>query len=212
MREGIITVVGSRSDPFNCLGGIRQPFYSEDDPGSFYYNEYCGHLYNLGHVSMDAPFIGLEHYRRTFVQDGRPLGSDTINAILDHSDIIVKQKHGPYGTYTNLTVHAACSRHGLNYMAEARQALAVFPELRKQADDTTHYGCNIFIARPATYVNMVSEAKDMLDVLLKICKQRSFLAYFTETIITPYLIGKYCKDVHIADVLVSDMPFIYDRQ
>lgn len=196
----MITVVGSIQDKFNCLDEIRVPFYHENDRNSYYYNEYCGHLYNLAHIEEHKDFVGLEHFRRTFMKDGFPISASGINDILNDYDIIVKEKHGPFDNHTNLTVLNVASRHLMRYGTEAEYALTLFPELNEQANLNTHYGCNMFIARPGIYKKIVSDAKDYLDVLLKVCRQRSMLAYFTETIVTPYLIDKYCTRPYVCDV------------
>lgn len=197
----MITVVGSRNSKFNHLDNIRQPFYHEDDPNNYYYNEYCGHLYNLEHISDHKNFVGLEHYRRTFAKDGKPMTEEDINSILNEYDIIVKAKHGPFDKHNNLTVLSGCSRHHINYIKDAIYTLNKFPNLIEQAKDTTHYGCNMFITRPDKYKEMVEEAKYYIDNMLEYCKQQSMISYFCETIITPYLISKYNDKIYIGDVI-----------
>ena len=199
----MITVVGSKDKQFNYIDACRKPFYCESDPNNFYYNEYCGHLYNLAHIEEmgEDGFIGLEHYRRTFAKDGMPLDGDKIRSILKDNDIIVKEKHGPYGKHTNLSVLSGCSRHHINYMNEAVYALNMFPELNKQAYDNTHYGCNMFITTPDKYKLMMEDAKHYIDKLLTFSKQQSMISYFAETILTPYLITKYNKNIYIGEVI-----------
>ena len=49
----MITVVGSRTSTFNYIDDFRRKFFHEDDPNNFYYNEMCGHKYNLEHLDDD---------------------------------------------------------------------------------------------------------------------------------------------------------------
>lgn len=195
----MITVVGSRTSTFNYIDDFRRKFFHEDDPNNFYYNEMCGHKYNLEH--LDDDYIGLEHYRRTFARNGKPLSRDDVKEILKDYDIIVKGKHGPYGTETNLTVLIGCSRYKLNYYDEAKKFIDSHPELSEQAYDTTHYGCNMLIAPSDKYKTMLTEEFAYITEMQKFCKQHAMIGYFAETILTPYMIKKHNTNIYIADVV-----------
>ena len=145
--------------------------------------------------------FGLEHYRRTFARNGKPLTRDDVKEILKDYDIIVKCKHGPYGTHTNLTVLTSCSRHGINYYPKAKQFVDSHPELAEQAYDTTHYGCNMLIAPSDKYKTMLTEEFAYITEMQKFCTQQAMISYFCETILTPYMIKKHNTNIYIADVI-----------
>lgn len=145
--------------------------------------------------------FGLEHYRRTFARNGKPLTRDDVKEILKDYDIIVKCKHGPYGTHTNLTVLTSCSRHGINYYPKAKQFVDSHPELSEQAYDTTHYGCNMLIAPSDKYKTMLTEEFAYITEMQKSCTQQSMISYVCETILTPYMIKKHNTNIYIAEVI-----------
>lgn len=192
---GIIVVVGSENDTFHFMGENKTPFYTENSKESFFYNEMCGHRFMLENFERfkDKAYIGLEHYRRAFdYTDG------FIHELLAFYDIIVKKEHGPFGMDTNLTVLSHCSRHGLNYMNHAKEWISKFPELEEQANLRTHYGCNMFIARPDKYKEMIEDEFRYIDEMMKTPNlQQSEVSYFCETILTPYMIKKHNKNIAI---------------
>lgn len=195
----MIKVVGSKvKDTFHYLDDIREPFYTEDDPNNYYYNEICGHLAN----DKQDDIMGLEHYRRTFFKDGHPMTRKDMEEILSEYDVICKEEHGPYGNHTNLTVLSGCSRHGINYLSDAIFALDMFPELKEQANYNKHYGCNMFIAKGDKYMEMRKELERIVKGMLPVFHKQSMISYFCETIVTPYLIKKYNKKIYVAEVKV----------
>lgn len=127
----MIVIVGSRNDTFHFTGPNKTIFHTEDDPDNVYYNEMCGHRYILQNFDRfrNDPYVGLEHYRRAF-----DFSDAFIRELLSVYDIVVKPEHGPYGSDTNLSVLAHCSRHGLNYLEQAKEWVERFPELREQAN------------------------------------------------------------------------------
>lgn len=196
--KGLITVVGGTKDDFHFMGENKLIFLREEDPDNFYYNEMCGHKFNLKSYPalIDYKYIGLEHYRRAF-----DYTDDFIDEVLSVYDIIVKQEHGPYGDHTNLSILKVCSRHGLDYLAQATEWVERFPELKQQAELKTHFGCNMFITRPERYREMMEDEFNYIDEIMKTPNlQQSIVSYFCETILTPFIIKKYNKNIAIGRV------------
>ena len=195
----MIIIVGSRNDTFHFTAPNKTIFYTEDDQDNFYYNEMCGHKYILQNFDKfrNDPYVGLEHYRRAF-----DFSDAYIRDLLNFYDIIVKPEHGPYGSDTNLSVLAHCSRHGLDYLEQAKEWVERFPELREQANATTHFGCNMMLVKPQKYKEMMEEEFSYIDEIMKTPNlQRASVSYFCETIITPYIIRKHNKNICVGRVL-----------
>lgn len=194
----MIAVVGSKDGQFHFMDSNKFMFQCEIDPNNIYYNEMCGHRFLLDNYEQfkNDPYIGLEHYRRAFDYEDK-----FISEILSVYDIIVKAEHGPYGDDTNLSVLAHCSRHGENYIEHATEWVARFPELQHQASLRTHFGCNMLIARPEKYREMMEEEFSYIDEIMKTPNlKRSEVSYFCETIITPYIIRKHNRNICIGRV------------
>ena len=195
----MIVIVGSRNDTFHFTGPNKTIFHTEDDPDNVYYNEMCGHRYILQNFDRfrNDPYVGLEHYRRAF-----DFSDAFIRELLSVYDIVVKPEHGPYGSDTNLSVLAHCSRHGLNYLEQAKEWVERFPELREQANGTTHFGCNMMLVKPQKYKEMMEEEFAYVDEIMKTPGlQRSSVSYFCETILTPYIIRKHNRNICVGRVL-----------
>lgn len=197
----MIVVVGSKDNSFSFMGDNKVRFFTESDPNNFYYNELCGHRYildNFDQFKNDA-YVGVEHYRRAFDYSDQELRD-----ILDGHEIIVKEEHGPYGSETNLSVLAHCSRHGLNYFEHAKKWVERFPELREQAVRMTHYGCNMFMTTPEKFqIMMADEFGYIREFMKEPGLQRSEISYFCETILTPHIIRKYNHDIFVGKVVVA---------
>lgn len=194
----MIVVVGGKNDSFHFMDEFKQRFYHEGDPLSWYYNELCGHKYLLDHFEeyRHEPYLGVEHYRRAF-----DLSPVDIMSLLRENDIIVKAEHGPYGELSNRDVLGGCSRYGINYLPLADLWLSRWPELREQADRKTHYGCSMFITTPERFREMMAEEFSYIDMMLKSSNlTRASIGYFCETILTPHIIRKHNKKIHIAEV------------
>lgn len=197
----MIVVVGSNDKSFSFMGDNKVRFFTESDPNNFYYNELCGHKYILDHFDQfkNDAYVGVEHYRRAFDYSDQELRD-----ILNGHDIIVKEEHGPYGSETNLSVLAHCSRHGLNYLEHATQWVERFPELRPQAMERTHFGCNMFLCKPKKFKEMMDEEFTYIDEMLKTPGlQQSEISYFCETILTPHIIRKHNRDIFVGKVVMA---------
>jgi hypothetical protein len=202
MAEGVVVSVGGRKDRFCRSRNACVRYYHEDDENSFYYDEMCGHRWLLGVVGglMDRPFVGLEHYRRYF-----DMSAEEICRVLQTHDCIVKDLHGPYGTMSNLEVLGGCSRHHINYLPLARGWVERFPELQEQASATTHWGCSMLICRPDKYREIMEDEFRIIDELLKTPGlTKSSIGYFCETILTPAMIRKHCKNPYVGPVIVKE--------
>lgn len=194
----MIVVVGSKDNSFSFMGDNKERFFNEGDPNNYYYNELCGHKYILDHFDRfkNDAYVGVEHYRRAF-----DYSDSFIKELLNVYDIIVKTEHGPYGTDTNLSVLSHCSRHGLNYLEHATQWVERFPELRQQAMEQTHFGCNMFLCRPKKFKEMMEEEFAYIDEMMKTPGlQQSEISYFCETILTPHIIKKHNKNICVGRV------------
>lgn len=197
----MIVVVGSNDKSFSFMGDNKVRFFTEGDPNNFYYNELCGHKYILDHFDQfkNDAYVGVEHYRRAFDYSDQELCD-----ILNGHDIIVKEEHGPYGSETNLSVLAHCSRHGLNYLEHATQWVERFPELRPQAMERTHFGCNMFLCKPKKFKEMMEDEFAYIDEMLKTPGlQQSEISYFCETILTPHIIRKHNRDIFVGKVVMA---------
>lgn len=197
----MIIVVGSVKSTFHFMAPNKQPFYHETDPNNYYYGEMCGHKLMLDRFIdlKHEPYLGLEHYRRAF-----DLTDVQIKNILEEFDVIVKEEHGPYGSNTNLSVLSGCSRHGINYVELAKKWVEQFPELKEQADYNKHWGCNMLIAKPEKYKEIMDDEFRIIDELLKTPGlTQSSIGYFCETILTPAMIRKHCKKIYVAPVELS---------
>lgn len=197
----MIVVVGSKDNSFSFMGDNKVRFFTESDPNNFYYNELCGHKYILDHFDQfkNDAYVGVEHYRRAFDYSDQELCD-----ILNGHEIIVKEEHGPYGSETNLSVLAHCSRHGLNYLEHATQWVERFPELRRQAMERTHFGCNMFLCKPSKFNDMMEEEFAYIDEMLKTPGlQQSEISYFCETILTPHIIRKHNRDIFVGKVVMA---------
>ena len=194
----MITVVGSVKSTFPFMAPNKNAYYHETDPNNFYYGEMCGHK-NMLDRFIDLkrePYLGLEHYRRAF-----DLTDVQIKDILEEYDVIVKEEHGPYGNNTNLSVLAGCSRHGINYLGLAKKWVEQFPELKEQADYNKHWGCNMLIAKPEKYKEIMEDEFRIINELLKTSElTQSSIGYFCETILTSAMIRKHCKKIYVAPV------------
>lgn len=194
----MITIVGSLNSAFPYMAPNKQAFYHETDSNNFYYGEMCGHKWMLDNCDSwnREPYLGLEHYRRAF-----DLTDAQIKDILEKYDVIVKDEHGPYGNETNLSVLSGCSRHGINYMGLAKKWVEQFPELKEQADYNKHWGCNMLIAKPEKYKEIMEDEFRIINELLKTPGlTQSSIGYFCETILTPAMIRKHCKKIYVAPV------------
>lgn len=194
----MITIVGSVKSTFPYMAPNKQAFYHETDPNNFYYGEMCGHKWMLDNCDSwnREPYLGLEHYRRAF-----DLTDAQIKDILEEYDVIVKEEHGPYGNETNLSVLTGCSRHHINYGELAKKWVEQFPELKEQADYNKHWGCNMFIAKPEKYKEIMKDEFRIINELLKTPElTQSSIGYFCETILTPAMIRKHCKKIYVAPV------------
>lgn len=194
----MIVVVGSKEGPFHFMGPNKVRVFHEDDPHGSVYDEMCGYRHfieNFGRFK-DDPYAGLEHYRRAFAYT-----DEEIRDILSGHDIMVKEEHGPFGTLTNLQVLACCSRHGINYLDKATEWVERFPELREQAERNTHYGCNMLIATPKKLLAMMEDEFSYVDEFLKEPElPRSIVGYFCETILTPHIVRKHCREIFFGRV------------
>lgn len=194
----MITVVGSLKGIFPFMAPNKQPYYHETDSNNYYYGEMCGHRWMLDRFIdlQREPYLGLEHYRRAF-----DLTDAQIKDILEEYDVIVKEEHGPYGDETNLSVLAGCSRHHINYLGLAKKWIEQFPELKEQADYNKHWGCNMLIAKPEKYKEIMDDEFRIINELLKTTGlTQSSIGYFCETILTPAMIRKHCKQIYVAPV------------
>lgn len=194
----MITVVGSVKSQFPYMAPNKNAYYHETDPNNYYYGEMCGHKWLLDNWAglKHEPYLGLEHYRRAF-----DLTDVQIKNALEESDVIVKEEHGPYGNNTNLSVLSGCSRHGINYIPLAKKWVEQFPELKEQADYNKHWGCNMLIAKPEKYKEIMDDEFRIIDELFKTPGlTQSSIGYFCETILTPAMIRKHCKKIYVAPV------------
>lgn len=194
----MIVVVGSKENSFSFMDDNKVRFFNEGDPNNYYYNELCGHRYILDRFDQfkNDAYVGVEHYRRAF-----DYSDSFIKELLNVYEIIVKPEHGPYGSDTNLSVLAHCSRYGLNYLEHATQWVERFPELRPQAMERTHFGCNMFLCRPKKFKEMMEEEFTYIDEMLKTPGlQHSEVSYFCETILTPYIIRKHNRNICVGRV------------
>ena len=197
MRKMII-VVGGKNDNFFFMGENKTKFFCNDDPDNFYYNEMCGYKFALDNFEKlkDEPYIGLEHYRRAF-----DCTDKEIREILESFDVIVKNEHGPYGKETNLSVLASCSRYGISYVEQAKRWVWMFPELREQAERRKHWGCNMLVAKPQKFKEMLEDEFGYIEQMMKAPNlQRGAISYFCETILTPYIVRKHCRKILIGKV------------
>lgn len=197
----MIVVVGSKENSFSFMGDNKERFFIEGDPNNYYYNELCGHRYILEHFDRfkNDAYVGVEHYRRAFDYSDQELRD-----ILKDNEIIVKDEHGPYGSETNLSVLAHCSRHGFNYLEHATQWVERFPELRPQAMRLTHFGCNMFLCKPAKFKEMMEEEFNYIDEMMKTSGlQQSEISYFCETILTPHIIRKHNREIFVGKVVIA---------
>lgn len=196
----MIAIVGSKNGEYHFLREGTVRVNHEDDPNSLYYEELCGHRWLLSRIDslMDEPYLGLEHYRRRWMYTPAE-----IDVLLDKHDIIVKGRHGPFPPDTNLTVLRRCSRYHLDYSAHATEWVNRWPELRKYADDTTHYGCNMILCRPQKYGEMMEDEFGYVEAMLRTPGvQRAEISYFTETILSQYIIHKYNADIFVGQVVM----------
>ena len=194
----MIVIIGSLKNTFPFMAPNKERVYHETDPNNYYYGEMCGHKWLLDHFIdlKREPYLGLEHYRRAF-----DLTDTQIKDILEEYDVIVKEEHGPYGNETNLSVLAGCSRHHINYLELAKKWIAQFPELKEQAEYNKHWGCNMLIAKPEKYKEIMDDEFQIINELLKTPElTQSSIGYFCETILTPAMIRKHCKQIYVAPV------------
>lgn len=173
-----IYVVGSSKNKFMPLDDIREKFFIDKqhkgdniDYLNPWYCELTGLYYLWKHVDDDI--VGLEHYRRYFVNDRRKLGllsKEQITKILITHDIIVDNMH-----YRNKTFSIWDTRISPKREFDFRTALIVvkefypdiYPFVKNYLKERNVVEGNMFICRKELIDEYCSFIFDVLDIYRK---------------------------------------------
>lgn len=168
-----IYVVGSKNDSYFELDNIRQKWYWDDirtESNIDKFNQQLSEgtcLYWIWKNS-NSDIVGLEHYRRYFTEDVKPLSENKIKEILKNYDIILHRSDNIGAT--TFIASSCCNRIGGNMLPIAEMIYKCFEhywphktaELAQQYMSHYHWQSNMFITRKTVIDDFCSWLFDFL--------------------------------------------------
>lgn len=193
-----IYVVGSSKNKFLPLDGIREPFFvdkkHDGDNIDFlnpWYCELTGMYYLWKHCTDDI--VGLEHYRRYFVNGkGKLLSESEIREILKENDVICRKyvfapKANPKNAFSVWSAkNLPYFKKFLTFCSKPEQSF-----LNKELSELPYFAqCNMFIGRS----KILSDYMDwFLDYAIEFKKTDLFAAPRIVGYISEFLFGAWLK-------------------
>lgn len=196
-----IYVVGSKVDNFYNIDTSREKWYWDDvhdgvnnDADNPQLSEGTCLYWMLHHATDDI--VGLEHYRRYFSENEKPITETRINEILSQYDIILHNS-GDVGL-PMLLASTSCNRCGGSMIHAAEAVYRCFQkywpnrvgDFAKQYMSRTHWQGNMFIAKRTIMTDFCNWLFDFLynklpPFMPKIVPPRT-LGYMVELFLFPY--------------------------